>query len=396
MARVRVPKIEKAGQPEKPAQQEQAEVARERSPAEQAASVLDTPTVEPAAVEAVADVETIPAKLETEEPQAETKPAEIVGSWRAGDAPPSAETTAEKTPDQLADQAWRLKLSRAKDEYIEAAINRKQCEGELKSAKETEKECLATVQRLIERGPEKLPLFDSQNPSSVTLPAGTTEPLPADENGWRKVPITALDLGSIDGLGDKKRDALIDAIPTLGHFEDKRVEAGASGVDTVLPKGIGKKITDPLEEMHLNYITNWGASQKAGQGEQAAEATDPSASIPNAKQWEAMTDDQQHDYINQRAAQISESVSILTVTLSADFQAGSIAYGRDEAVTDCPRIPGDEMDSWLAGYFDAASDDKGSEEVEPPADDDDELDEDDDSDGDEAPTLSLVGSIDDL
>lgn len=405
MAKIRIPKVEKPEQPETPETPEAEPVIAEPTAAEQAANVLDMPTEEPVteqpvteqivadepASEQPADEEPIQATLQPEEPPAKTEPAEIVGSWRAGDtSPPTASATAK----ERAEAHWKNRCEDASREFVNAAIRRREAEADLKAAKEDEKSCLERYMKLVEEGPRQLVFTDS----SVTPPDGegsgqpsaTTEPLPTDENGWRTVPITALDLGNIDGLGDKKREALIDAVPTLGHFEDKRVEAGASGVDTVLPKGIGKKITDPLEEMHLTYLTNWNARQQAssqGQGtaaatatETAAESTEPAAEaaaqeppVPTAAEWEAMTEEQQHDWLQARSAQISESADFETVSSQIDdqnpvaYQSGVIAYGRGEHSSGCPYIPGDEMDQWLYGFFVAARiEDEQGAEVEPP------------------------------
>lgn len=346
------------GQPETPETitipEQPVEVKAEPQP--DAADLLDMPSQ---AAEQTVEVETIPATLV--EPETE-KPDETVGVQLDPNQP----------SEWMAKYKWEQDLEDAKNDHLEACLQLREAQQLVKAAREREKDALDFYRELYARGPVI--------PKPVTPPeeqSGTQQPLPgagnsgqggADENGWRLIPLTNLPLDSIQGLGEKKRDALLDACPTLGHFTDKQVEAGASGVNTVLPKGIGKAITDPLEEMVLNAVCKWRNENGKAADEAAAEpvttetatATTPasetaSSSVPSFTEWELMTTEQQSDYANARAAQISESVSILNVTLSADFRAGGIAYGRGERVIDCPRIPGDEMDSWLAGYFDAAS-----------------------------------------
>lgn len=72
----------------------------------------------------------------------------------------------------------------------------------------------------------------------------------------------------------------------------------------------------------------------------APESSDAS-SVPSFTEWELMTEQQRHDWINQRGAEL--------------VAAGWVDVFKIE-LTDCPRIPGQEMDEWLAGYFDAARD----------------------------------------
>lgn len=285
------------------------------------------------------------------------------------------------TPEQQAEMLWLRKLDDAKNDHLEASLEVERIKGELKAAKDRQKNAIELYQAIESRGPVI--------PKPVTPPeeqSGTQQPLPADqlgENGWRAIPITDLDLESIKGLGAKKKgkkyQALVDAIPTLGHLEDRRVAGGIEGLKSQMPDGVGDAVASPLEELHLNKIVEWRQQQgnandtgaemvEAGSSTHAATHSAPTPATqggpPSFTEWELMTTGQQHGWINARAAQISETLApldILSANLTADFQAGGIAYGRGENVTDCPRIPGDEMDQWLARYFDAARDDEASQ-----------------------------------
>jgi len=112
-------------------------------------------------------------------------------------------------------------------------------------------------------------------------------------------------------MGEKKLEALLEMCPTLGHFTDKQVEAGASGVNTVLPKGCGKAITDPLGEMLLNWLGEWRNEQSGNtEAEMAGEHVPTHAethsapasgrSVPLFTEWELMNPDQPEGFINHR------------------------------------------------------------------------------------------------
>jgi hypothetical protein len=63
-------------------------------------------------------------------------------------------------------------------------------------------------------------------------------------------------LGGIEGLGKKKREALLEECPTLGHLEDMRRDASLKGIPfcQILPKGIGESIADELESRMLEAL----------------------------------------------------------------------------------------------------------------------------------------------
>lgn len=78
----------------------------------------------------------------------------------------------------------------------------------------------------------------------------------SDKTPWHETPITALGLEKVEGLGKKKRDALIELCPTIGRFEALRVLASQEwlSLHAKLPKGFGERVADSLEELHLEWM----------------------------------------------------------------------------------------------------------------------------------------------
>lgn len=124
------------------------------------------------------------------------------------------------------------------------------------AAKEEAKDCKASweaavthLTKVIDEATKPMPLFDR------TAPKDETPADPTDES-WRATPIDEIFLG-IKGLGEKKRDAIREAIPTLGAFEDLRKKASLAGdpLREHMPKGVGQEACDQLEEASLNAIS---------------------------------------------------------------------------------------------------------------------------------------------
>jgi hypothetical protein len=272
-------------------------------------------------------------------------------------------------PKIAAHVVWQQQLQAAKDDHLQACLELESAQNTVKGLRERAKDALSHYRELEARGPVVTKPVD---PISSVTPASSPLPVDSDdENGWRLVTLDSLPLDTIRGLGGKKREALLDCCPNLGAFIDKQVEAGASPVSTVLPKGIGKAITDPLEEMVLNAVTAWNQQRQNGQeasqdgvtAEPAAGGTEGeqqgkqeiTGALPSFTEWELFTDEQRHDWLMTRACQISESPP--PEKLTAAWQSGQLAYSRGDEAKHCPHIPGEEMDEWLTGFFAAAADD---------------------------------------
>jgi len=207
---------------------------------------------------------------------------------------------------------------------------------------------------------------------------GTASRSPVDPNGWRKVLITNLPLEKIEGLGDKKRESLIDAIPTLGALEDARVRAGASGLNTELPKGCGRNIADQLEELHLTWLTEnrhryespeqTGTASGEPTNDQPAECENTETSLAdNAVNEELpfsqLSEADQVAYIENRFSEIESDEDWTAKTSQDAFETGQKDARYGDSYADCVYADYDLIDDYLRGFLSArGSDEDGGDD----------------------------------
>jgi dihydroneopterin aldolase len=149
-------------------------------------------------------------------------------------------------------------IANASAEVATCAVEWAKCQEAAKSAKKKFEGAVEDLRSIIGRGPEVLPLFDQQptkQPETQEQP-GTDTDDPETRDRWRAIPIDEICFG-IKGMGAKKLEAMRDAIPTLGSFEDLRKKASLEGnpLREYMPKGIGQEACDQLEEAALNRIS---------------------------------------------------------------------------------------------------------------------------------------------
>lgn len=154
------------------------------------------------------------------------------------------------TGEEVSEQS---ELLDARQRYLDCCIHTQQIEHEirrkkkeLKDAREDQSSAFDEYQ-LLSGGVIGI---GDDFPSS----AGSAKPQVFEGDEWRNEPITVLDIGSIKGLGPAKRKALIEAIPTIGAFEDLRAEAGAGGLVESMPEGFGQKATDGVEGLLMKWL----------------------------------------------------------------------------------------------------------------------------------------------
>jgi len=152
----------------------------------------------------------------------------------------------------------RIKAARERVAIKETRYLR--CKEDAKDAKTAWEAAVEELTECIDAATEELPLFDQQK-----TVAPTTQEQPGDADGaddaatrdrWRAIPIDEI-LTGIKGLGAKKREALREAVPTLGAFEDLRKKSSLEGnpLREYMPPGIGEAACDQLKEAALNRIS---------------------------------------------------------------------------------------------------------------------------------------------
>ena len=188
------------------------------------------------------------ATEESTEPEPE--PAEETGGWEA-------EALAE------------IKQARARVAMMEARhLDAKE------RAKDAKADWEAAVNHLtetIDTATKPLPLFDPPAKKPQTAEPTGTPPADSDE-AWRATPIDVL-FPDVERFGVKKQDAVREAIPTLGAFEDLRKKASLAGdpIKAHMPQGVGQGACDQLEEAALNWRKREAAKAAKALAENAAD-----------------------------------------------------------------------------------------------------------------------------
>ena len=158
------------------------------------------------------------------------------------------------------EDAYAVELKIAQDKLIEAAMECDDAKGRLKDAKSYEKLSLDYLKSLVVNGvryrkkPEPKPADQVDPETGEVIPAVATMGVASSE--WRSWE-TASILDGIEGLGAKKRDALLESFPTFGKLMDARTEAGKEHVPfhSLLPKGIGESIgTELIDRMDKKIV----------------------------------------------------------------------------------------------------------------------------------------------
>jgi hypothetical protein len=129
---------------------------------------------------------------------------------------------------------------------------------QLKAAKSDYEDAVDELRRLANDAYRPMPLFDNQEKAGEAFDPGEAMDQPLDES-WRSRNFVEFirDRG-ISGLGQKKLDALAEAVPTFGDFEDLRTRASKenSHLSKLMPDGFGPKVTDEIEEEYLQSQWN--------------------------------------------------------------------------------------------------------------------------------------------
>lgn len=229
------------------------------------------------------DVELVESEWVEHSPESQTATA---------DSPPLDDETLGWSDWAMSDARFKAEfdhkqeIAEAKEAHTAASLARQAAEEVFKAAKATEKACLSELSSLINRGPD---YPKPANPASINQEGGSgdsqsaiatavrndkdSRPIPIDDpnadQSWRAIPTSEI-LDGIKGMGDKKRDAIISLIPTMGDLEDLRGQASIAHKPfrSVLPKGVGQGMADEIEERALSRMRKHQLSLEAAKTSQ--------------------------------------------------------------------------------------------------------------------------------
>lgn len=191
--------------------------------------------------------------LDTTEEITETEAKDLPGEVIVSDPVEPVSESTTSTPDvhtmtleqaqKVAQDAFNEKLKAAEDDYMEASLYVKDLQERLKKAKKEQKEALDYVWDLKLEGPAiptSLP-----DPDKVAL----TETEFSEDTTWREITMLEV-IDGIEGLGTKKRQALLEAFENFGQLEDARSKASTQHkpFKDILPDGLGETVAQKLDD----------------------------------------------------------------------------------------------------------------------------------------------------
>lgn len=194
---------------------------------------------------------------------------------------------------------------------------------------------------------------------------------------WRSISTEVLLEEPIERFGAKKKESLLELVPTLGEFEDLRARVGqdAATLRELLPKGIGESAADALEERLISAIQRHQISDD--QESQPADESDTKEETPNI---EELAESILEDWENK-----SEPINDREI-----WRLGYTAYTEEQGLDACCWADGtDNQQDWVIGWLTAYQEDD-----DPAVDDDDDVPEEPQPEAVQAAPSSV--SIDDL
>lgn len=183
------------------------------------------------------------------ETEAKDQPGDVIVSDPV--QPSSENTTA--TPElqamtleqaqKVAQDAFDEKIKAAEEEYMEASLYVKDLQERLKKAKKEQKEALDYIWDLKLEGPAIPTSLPNQDKVALT------DSQVSEDTTWREITMLQV-IDGIDGLGTKKREALLGAFENFGQLEDARAKASSQHkpFKDVLPDGLGETVAQKLDD----------------------------------------------------------------------------------------------------------------------------------------------------
>ena len=187
----------------------------------------------------------------------------------------------------LAERAYEIEISSAKEDHFTLAVNRSNLEAELKDAKADEKAALKNLKNLLRRGPNYTkPVSKVEEAIAQSEPSAIQVDDANADTTWKQIPTSQI-IDGIKGMGAKKAAAIIDLAPTLGDLEELRAAASLAHKQfkELLPKGVGSAMADEMEERILTVIGKHCAALESA-GDVAAEVAEAEAEAETPSQPE--------------------------------------------------------------------------------------------------------------
>ena len=173
-----------------------------------------------------------------------------------------------------AESDHKTRLEKLKKDQTEAAIAIEKAGEVVKQTKKVHKAIMLRLMNALDSGatfPDRPSMPDIVKLAKESEPAESvevTKEIAADgtvtvkkanvnqDTTWRTIATTTVLDAVKDGLGPKKREALTDSFPTLGHLEDARGKASVAykNFSEFLPEGIGKELAGRIEDAMMDAI----------------------------------------------------------------------------------------------------------------------------------------------
>lgn len=151
------------------------------------------------------------------------------------------------------EQDFRARIWNAEGECRKRELEVEMIKEDLKEAKAAYDDAVDRLRKLA-RESQQPTLFAVGQPAKDSEPEADPEWADRDIHEW-------IDDLEIDRFGETKREALKDLVETFGDFEALRKEARKTHqhLSELMPKGVGRTLTDGIEEAFLAEIGRAGS-----------------------------------------------------------------------------------------------------------------------------------------
>lgn len=291
-------------------------------------------------------IETNEADSETLSPGGDSE-LEVSGSQTTESTEPDESDEAISDEQDRLNRIWNAeKNCRRKESEVEYAKE------QLKVAKAMYEDSVQVLRDLAAQNDEDdRPLFDSPPGGSETASDSESEPV----EDWKLESIQVVLAEPIRGLGNKKVEALVDAVPTLGDLEKLRTQVGKDSdhLAGLLPKGIGKETADEIENRALEFAARWEPptpASESGLDENDGSETKSESEMTDAELSQALKARLLYFARDAKERGVSEWWDAEDAVDEDVWNAGHESGQAGESFDECVYLAGDKQDDWLCGW----------------------------------------------